>query len=408
MTDITTLAGLQAMTGDLGGTYVLLNDIDASATSTWNGGLGFEPVGTLAVPFTGSFDGGGHAITGLFVNRPATDYVGLFGSANSGSAQTIRDVTLAAANITGKSYVGALAGFKGYLYGVSNAHSSGSVTGSGTTAYYVGGLIGMSGTSGQDNTHEVANCSSSATVSANASAGGLCGQARGLIRQCFATGSVTATLASTSLSVGIGGLVGTLSAGTAGGPTRVSLSFAAGNVTGTGKMGVGGLIGWTGGSGSVYNDISACYATGAVAGTNGTQTCYAGGFVGKTSAAGAVYFHGCHAIGAVTGTAAKGGFVGLNQTAQDHYKACFWDAETSGLAQGYGENALGSGEEITGLTAAQMGGAANFPTNSADGTFTNWNTTEWAWDAYPKLCWHEPAPVAQFWTLLSGATQTFS
>ena len=58
---------LQAMQDDLTGSYILMNDIDASATSGWNAGAGFAPVGTSANPFTGTFDGDEHTITDLFM-----------------------------------------------------------------------------------------------------------------------------------------------------------------------------------------------------------------------------------------------------------------------------------------------------------------------------------------------------
>ena len=55
--------------------YILINDIDASDTSTWNCGAGFKPIGGI---FNGSFDGRGYNISDLYINRPFTDNVGLF------------------------------------------------------------------------------------------------------------------------------------------------------------------------------------------------------------------------------------------------------------------------------------------------------------------------------------------
>jgi len=76
LTTITNVAGLQAMQSNLSEDYVLGNDIDASNTINWNSGAGFVPVGTLASSFMGSFDGNGFTITGLYINRPSTDYDG--------------------------------------------------------------------------------------------------------------------------------------------------------------------------------------------------------------------------------------------------------------------------------------------------------------------------------------------
>jgi len=72
--------GLQDMKNHLADDCVLMNDIDASATRTWNDGAGFEPIGTSSNQFTGSFDGQGYKITGLYINRPNSDG-GLFGYA---------------------------------------------------------------------------------------------------------------------------------------------------------------------------------------------------------------------------------------------------------------------------------------------------------------------------------------
>ena len=87
--NISTLAQLQAMSSHLADDCILLNDIDASATATWNpvgNGiyLGFEPIGLLsASPFTGTFNGGGYTISNLYIRRQNLDtafqYIGLFG-----------------------------------------------------------------------------------------------------------------------------------------------------------------------------------------------------------------------------------------------------------------------------------------------------------------------------------------
>jgi hypothetical protein len=89
------------MQGDLSGHYALGSDIDATATTTWNANAGFNPVGTVT-PFTGVFDGLGHSVSQLNINRPATPNVGMFGTADQ--LAEIRHVGL-----IGGSVVGALA-----------------------------------------------------------------------------------------------------------------------------------------------------------------------------------------------------------------------------------------------------------------------------------------------------------
>jgi len=130
------VTALQNMSGNLAGRYALGSNINATATSTWNVGLGFAPVGDLTTNFTGTFDGLGHTITGLFIVRPAADYVGLFGY-KIGAA--ISNVGLVDANITGLNYAGVLAGYNTGT--ISNSYSTGSVTGS-SSSNYVGGLMG--------------------------------------------------------------------------------------------------------------------------------------------------------------------------------------------------------------------------------------------------------------------------
>jgi filamentous hemagglutinin family protein len=145
----TTGTDLQGMT--LTGNYVLGSNIDASLTSLdtgWNAAGGFAPIGSsFSVYFSGRFDGLGHTISNLFINRPLTDFVGLFGAAMYSSATVpyvVNNVGLVNANITGRNYVGGLVGYTYYsgIYGaVANSYVSGSTI---TGAASVGGLVGVS------------------------------------------------------------------------------------------------------------------------------------------------------------------------------------------------------------------------------------------------------------------------
>jgi beta-lactam-binding protein with PASTA domain len=175
---------LQAMSSDLAGTYALANAIDASATSGWNAGAGFAPVGTGTGVgrFTGSLDGQGHAITSLTVNRAASDYQGLFGST---VGATITNLSISGA-VTGKDYVGPLVG-RAYTSAISLCAASATVSG----ANSVGGLVGNSTT-----TNAITNCyaTGNATASGTQYAGGLVGlhQSGCVIINCYATGAATA------------------------------------------------------------------------------------------------------------------------------------------------------------------------------------------------------------------------
>ena len=127
---ITTIEQLQEI-GDnasypLNGYYVLGGDIDASATRSWNSGAGFEPIGTISIPFSGALDGQGYAIRNLYINRGDADYVGLFGYV-SGELATIANVALDNATVTGRNYTGALMGYNNNCT-IKQCSSTGSVS----------------------------------------------------------------------------------------------------------------------------------------------------------------------------------------------------------------------------------------------------------------------------------------
>ena len=111
---INTVTHLQEMEFNRSAHYKLITNIDASATATWNGSgssyKGFKPVGNNTVEFTGSFDGKGYTISGLFINRSSINYVGLFGK--TAASARITDVDLRAINITGGGlWTGGLVGW---------------------------------------------------------------------------------------------------------------------------------------------------------------------------------------------------------------------------------------------------------------------------------------------------------
>ena len=101
---------LYGVFNDLSAHYKLMADIDMAVflAEIEMEDEGWEPIGTAANPFTGTFDGNGKTISGLFINRPAMDYVGLFGYVN---AATIKNITLRNCSIVAKSNVGTLLGY---------------------------------------------------------------------------------------------------------------------------------------------------------------------------------------------------------------------------------------------------------------------------------------------------------
>ncbi len=243
---------LQGVNGNLTGNYVLGANIDANATSGWNGGAGFDPIGGNGTSFDGLFDGLGHTISGLTINRPSENEIGLFAVANRAD---LRNVGLSGSNITGRTYVGALVG-NSQSGTVTNAWSSGVVGG----YSYVGGLIGL------NNGGYVVQAHSAAQVTGTSQLiGGLIGQARffGSVSDSYATGNVYA-----SGATDVGGLIGQVRA------VELSNSYATGAVTG--GVQVGGLVGFLDGFNG--GKITGSYASGAASGDYSV-----GGLVGTAS-----------------------------------------------------------------------------------------------------------------------------
>jgi len=152
---------LQWVNRALLGKYALGGNIDASGTSLWNSGAGFVPIGDGSNQFSGSFDGLGHTIDGLTINRPSMDCVGLFGNVDGA---TLQNIGLTSATITGRNIVGGLVGYHSSST-ISNSYTTGSVRG----ISFVGGFVGFSNGSSIDNSY------AAVSVSGTNDVGGLVG-----------------------------------------------------------------------------------------------------------------------------------------------------------------------------------------------------------------------------------------
>ncbi|MFA7056960.1 MAG: PKD domain-containing protein, partial [Candidatus Cloacimonadales bacterium] len=163
-------------------------NIDASDTQVWNAGKGFSPIG-LNSNFQGTYNGKGYTISNLYINRPDTNDIGLFGNIVSAN---ISNVGLVNAQIVGKEYVGGLVSTSDSST-ISNTYVTGSVNaGSGT----IGGLVGFASESTMSNSY--VTCS----VSGTGSVGGLIGVAwETNISNSYAIGLVSGSEA-------VGGLIG--------------------------------------------------------------------------------------------------------------------------------------------------------------------------------------------------------
>ena len=203
-------------------------------------GKGWTPIGTsFDNSYKGTFDGGGHTITGLTFTTN-DEYAGLFGWLNR--AGTVKNVVMEGVQITSNQiYGGSIGGVVGYSWGtIENCSVSGSISGT----VYVGGVVGS------QKAGSIIGCSTSATVKGTHYVGGVAGEKWGSMTACYATGNVTLEIASQKNNFG-GGVVGL------NGGSRVLACYATGNVTSTGSstgnVHIGGLFG------DSYTTVTACY-----------------------------------------------------------------------------------------------------------------------------------------------------
>ena len=215
--------------------FRLVSDLDLRGNE-------WTPIGTYRKPFWGGFDGGGHTITGMTItgNR---DYVGLFGECHNFTAASsyIKSVTVKQANISGRNFVGAIAGEGANIsdcYSIENTICA---------AWCVGGICGSL-------TGNISGCYNSSSVSGNSTAGGIMGSAsyngivgNGVVQYCYNIGAVTVRQQDSS----VGGITGA-----SANRYDISNCLNCGKITGNGKN-VGGIAGST--DSNYMNFIGNCY-----------------------------------------------------------------------------------------------------------------------------------------------------
>jgi hypothetical protein len=273
--------------------YALSQDIAfseadfAKGGAFYNNGEGFVPLGrNWGLAFRAFFNGGGHSISGIRINRPDSSQQGFIGT---GAMVGIQDLRLIDIHVTGKSYVGGLVGSLG-----SGALTHCSVTGAILGKSGVGGLIGS------QSGGRISFCFSNAKVTGSRDVGGFNGSSSGdTVENSYATGNVEG-------DTGVGGFAGSIGRW----KSRVASCFAAGNVSG--KVNVGGFAG--------NNDADTtlnAYARGAVSGRTNV-----GGFAGLNSGT----IINAYATGRLIGDAGFGGFVGSSSSPVIN---SFWDLQSS-------------------------------------------------------------------------------
>ena len=282
--------------GDMDAYYQLTQSFSCSGIANFKPigiGIDYAPV----TPFNGHFDGQGFTISGLTINRPSENYIGLFGVTTAGS--TISNLGLTGVNITGGSfYTGGLIGASEGT--VTNSHSSGSVAGD----WGVGVLVGYAGGS-------ITDSYSSGTATGTYRVAGLVGDNQATVADCyFLSGTVTALgiaggLAGLSISGSIdtsysnGNIIGGSFVGGLVGDNMAHLynSYSTGDVSGASN--VGGLVG------NNDNVVAFSYSTGSVTGTSSEV----GGVAGSNDYG---VIGGSFSTGSVTGDSVVGGSVGKN------------------------------------------------------------------------------------------------
>ena len=267
-------------------------DTDLTLTGEWT------PIGTESHQYTGTFDGGGHTISGLTVTG-SDQWAGLFGYIDKDG--TVKNVVLENVQITSDNQYAYVGGVAGYSEGnIENCSVSGSVSGnsnSNGTSNCVGGVVG------QQYGGTITECSSSAIVDGRNEVGGVAGKTNSAtLTACYATGDVTAERTPTNNTYA-GGVVGS----------------------------------------NFSSTLIACYATGSVTGTGtGTGSIYVGGVTGDNFASTLTACY--HAKGTVSGPdGATGGVTGRNfkDSMLDGgiITACYWQ---NNQAQGIGFNQAGT------------------------------------------------------------------
>ena len=402
---------------------------DTTNKEAWTSGLGWLPIGDRLNFFNARFEGNGHTIANLYINRPS-DYIGLFKA--TAKLAKISDLVLSQTNIKGNSYVGSLAGHNaggvtyvgveggrlvgagnnvGGLFGAnagtilngdvmlelieSNGHSLGGLVGhnEGHITYSVAdtSLLGVSqvgGLVGLNSSGVLANNRSDGTTKGGDYVGGLVGLNRGRISASHAEGNVISDGSYSGGLVGANSRKGRIADSRVGGAVsgnlyagglvgwnedgEISNSFAVNQVDGTSD--VGGLVGWNEG-GQIRN----AYASGIVSGTDrvGGLVGNNKGIVSDSFANGRVVANGEHA----------GGLIGWNYAHQTRHTTAihvihsYWDSEAAGISLSAGGSLRTTAQLKSPTTPGLLGE-----------TFEKWDTDDWDFgtsEQYPLLRYSE-------------------
>ena len=255
---------------------IVLNEGTFDADGNYSDGTAVEwtPIGTYEAPYTGTFDGAGHTIRGLYTNS-SDDYQGLFAKLENA---TVKALTVTG-YIEGYDYVGAIAGEAIGTTSISSCRRECTIKGDDN----IGGIVGESYDS-----VVIRDCYNAGEIRGDGDISGIVGDANDntIIENCHNTGAIT------SDDDDIGGIAGVIY-------DNVIVRNCSNTGTVSGDDDIGGIVGDINDSGVVER----CYNTGEVSGDDDI-----GGIAGETPEAGGI--QDCYNLGKVTGNSHTGGVAG--------------------------------------------------------------------------------------------------
>ena len=266
--------------------FKLMKDLDVSNYISQNSpSEGWQPIGVQSSPFMGRLDGNGHTISGLFINRSSTDYVGFFGYLRFA---TINNLNINATYIKGHDNVGSIAGYSEnskisncyvHLSTITGSSNVGGIVGYAKTGYssyaisnctvfsIINGAQNTGGIVGYADDMPISSSQIHGTINGGASAGGIVGYAKS--STYFKLESVTYS-GSISGTGNIGGIVGTLESSIES--TTITSAYSQGKISNTTGNYTGGIIGYYSG---VIGEMTNCYHFGDIQGKD-----FVGGIIG--------------------------------------------------------------------------------------------------------------------------------
>ena len=382
---------------------------DSLASSLGYAGSGWLPIGDLANPFNGHFDGNQFTIKDMVIDRPAEDHIGLFGVADS---MMIENLTIHNAQVEGRDSVGTLVGFwDGALMedSITNVYITQTTVIGGSGADTEGNAVG--GLGGVISNVTAQRISVEGSISGNRQVGGLVGAVINSSSIIRGGADIMVTNTDTNNNIDFGGAFGKMSKAAPTAELIYVKGSVAINTSNTGSNGdVGGLVGLM----DDYSMIRDAYSRATVTGPSANGTGGVGGFAGSVLGD-TLQIVNSYSTGEVdtvspTGGITYGGFVGtqgMSATVED----CFWDGETTTATISAAGTEQTPAEMKDVLTFALTGTwpGWDFADERVNGDNDYWGINDTVNNGYPFLMWEGFPNEATFRStinIVSGASST--